>query len=154
MLRRIALPALVLAISASTAVSQTPQIPAPRPAPQTPPYPQASPQQNPASMSPADSQQMQQGRQFALQRNTTLLNGITLTADQRGRVDSILVRYQPDFPAGSPENATDSMLVQRWSILLPRLDNEVRMVLTADQQRTWDRNVDQLRNRRPGIGDR
>jgi len=105
-------------------------------------------------MSPADSQQMQQGRQFALQRNTTLLNGITLTADQRGRVDSILVRYQPDFPAGSPENATDSMLVQRWSILLPRLDNEVRMVLTADQQRTWDRNVDQLRNRRPGIGDR
>jgi Spy/CpxP family protein refolding chaperone len=148
MFRRIALPAMLIAVSAAGAVAQNPQ-----PAPQNHPYPQASPQQNPNTMSPADSQQIQGGKAFAQQRLETLLQGFTLTADQRSRVDSIMKRYGPDFPAGSPENATDSALIQRWNILLPRLDNEVRQVLTPGQQATFDSNVEQMRLRRRAVGD-
>ena len=154
MFRRIALPAMLIALSAAGAVAQNPQpAPTPEPVPQNTPYPQASPQQNPNTMSPADSQQVQGGKAYATQRLETLLQGFTLTAAQKSRVDSIMKRYEPDFPAGSPENATDSALIQRWNILLPRLDNEVRQVLTAGQQATWDSNLEQLRRRRM-VGDR
>lgn len=155
MFRRIALPAMLIALSAAGAVAQNPQpAPTPEPVPPNQPYPQASPQQNPNTMSPADSQQMRGGKVYAAQRLETLLQGFTLTAAQRSRVDSIMKRYEPDFPAGSPENATDSALIQRWNILLPRLDNEVRQVLTPGQQATWDSNLEQMRLRRRVVGDR
>ena len=141
MFRRIALPAMLIAMSAAGAVAQNPD-------------PQASPQQNPNTMSAADSQQVQGGKAYATQRLETLLQGFTLTPAQKTRVDSIMKRYEPDFPAGSPENATDSALIQRWNILLPRLDNEVRQVLTPGQQATWDSNLEQMRNRRRIVGDR
>lgn len=149
MFRRIALPAVLVVMSAAGAVAQNPQpAPSPQPAPQNQPYPQASPQQNTSTMAPADSQQMNQGKEFAKQRLETLTQGFTLSAQQRTRVDSIMKRYEPDFPAGSPENATDSALIQRWNILLPRLDNEIRQVLTPGQQATFDSNLEQLRRRR------
>ena len=162
MFRRIALPALLLVFGAAGAVAQNPQpqpapAPTPTPTPTNPPsdpYPQASPQQDKSPVSQADSQQIQQGKAFARQRLTTLLEGITLTNWQRAKIDTVMQRYEPDFPAGSPENATDSALIQRWTILLPRLDNEVRMVLTDAQQPTWDRNVEQMRQRRRVVGDR
>jgi hypothetical protein len=34
------------------------------------------------------------------------------------------------------------------------MDNEVRLALTPDQQRVWDHNIQQMKARRPGIGDR
>ena len=152
MSRRIALPALLLAIGASAAVAQEPQ---PTPTnPPSQPYPQASPEQTKSPVSAVDSQQIQQGKVFARQRMTTLLQGIALTPWQTAKIDTVMQRYEPDFPAGSPENATDSALIQRWTILLPRLDNEVRMVLTDAQQPTFDRNVEQMRQRRRVVGDR
>jgi Spy/CpxP family protein refolding chaperone len=158
MIRRLIVPAFALALGTTAlAAQENPQ----SPQPQTPQTPQSQPQaQNPTPAPaatqgvPRDTMQAQAGRQFAQRRLETLLQGITLTAAQRGKVDSVITRYAPELPAGSPENSTDSNLTQRWNLILPRIDNEVRVALTPDQQRVWDRNVEQLRTRRPGVGDR
>lgn len=93
------------------------------------------------------------GRQgFGERRMQMLLKDITLTPEQQAKVDSIRARYRAQMPAFTPGGPPDSATREKMRAVLRHEDDEIRAVLTADQQKTWDRNVGEMRARRPGRG--
>jgi hypothetical protein len=85
------------------------------------------------------------------QRMNALLKGITLTSQQRAKLDSIQMKYKdqlppmpnptvkpndPANPTQRPDSAQQSMLL----MILERQDGEVRAALKSDQQKIWDKN--------------
>ena len=84
---------------------------------------------------------------FAARRMQRLLQGITLTPEQQTKVDSITARYASQMPAFTPGAPPDSATRAKMRDLYQKQDAEVRAVLTADQQKTWDANVEQMRSR-------
>lgn len=123
------LSAVLLALSAATAVAQ---------APPPPPPPGGQPGQGPG---PGGGGQ---------RRMQALLNGITLTAAQQAKFDSISTRYQGQMPAFTPGMPPDSASMARRRELGQRRDAELRAVLTHEQQEIWDRNLANMPQRRPG----
>jgi len=88
---------------------------------------------------------------FGQRRMQMLLNGITLTAPQQARFDSIQAAFRAQMPAFTPGQAPDSAAMQQRRQLMARQDSSLRTVLTPEQQQVWDRNVEQARSmqRRP-----
>jgi Spy/CpxP family protein refolding chaperone len=87
---------------------------------------------------------------FAERRMQALLKGITVTAEQQAKIDSIRARYSAQLPAFTPGTRPDSTTRAKMRELFRHQDDEIRGVLTADQQKTWDENVAEMRARRPG----
>lgn len=87
-----------------------------------------------------------------------LLEGITLTAQQRQRVDSAVTRFAsntqaPVQPTEEPQDTAKRMPgdTLRTSTMggmsdYTALDAQVRSLLTPEQQRIWDRNLGTMRN--------
>jgi protein CpxP len=78
-----------------------------------------------------------------------LLRGITLSADQQQRVDSIRTRYRAQAEQMRQQGGTadrDAMRTQMRTSM-ERQQAEIRAVLTPDQQTQFDQNVAELRNR-------
>jgi Spy/CpxP family protein refolding chaperone len=90
------------------------------------------------------------GQGFAERRMEALLKGITLTKDQQVKIDSIRTRYQAQMPAFTPGTPPDSARRAQMRDLFRRHNDEIRAVLTADQQKVWDQNIAEMRARRPG----
>jgi len=109
----ISLSAMALAISAATAAAQ-----APTPVPSNP---QAAP-------APAGD------------RIQVLLTGITLTPEQRTKIDSL--RAQANLAAPSDTGMAKKNMDQA-------LESQIRAVLTPDQQKTWDKNKDEAKKEKP-----
>ena len=106
------------------------------------------------------SQQGQPGQQGGqpgtpnrgMRRMQMLMEGITLTAEQQARVDSIIAAFRPQMPVVTPGERPDSATMARGRELTLRQDSTIRAVLTAEQQTVFDRNVEtvrNMRNRRP-----
>ena len=75
-------------------------------------------------------------------RMQMLLNGITLTADQQARVDSIQAKYQPQMRAlFTPGTPPDSAAQARMATLRTSQNAEIRAVLTPEQQKIFDKNL-------------
>ena len=87
------------------------------------------------------------GGGFAERRMQRLLQGITLTADQKSKVDSITTKYRAQMPPFTPGTPPDSATRAKMRALFGNQDEEIRAVLTPDQQKVWDRNVTEMRNR-------
>lgn len=87
------------------------------------------------------------GGGFGQRRMQRLLQGITLTAAQQARVDSITAMYRAQMPAFTPGTPPDSATRQKMRELLGNEDEEIRALLTPDQQKTFDANVTAMRNR-------
>ena len=79
-----------------------------------------------------------------------LFKDITLTPAQQAKIDSIRARYSTQMPAFTPGSRPDSATRAKMRDLFRRQDDEIRAVLTGDQQKIWDKNVAELRARRPG----
>ncbi|SRR5213593_4201711 len=93
------------------------------------------------------------GRQgFGERRMQMLLKDITLSTEQQAKVDSIRTRYRTQMRAFTPGGPPDSATREKMRDVLRHEDDEIRAVLTADQQKTWDRNVGEMRARRSGRG--
>jgi hypothetical protein len=87
-----------------------------------------------------------------------LLRGITLSADQQQRVDSIRTRYRAQMDqmrqqqqSGGDRDAARSQM----RTMMEKQQAEIRAVLTSDQQTQFDQNLAELRSRmqqggRPG----
>ena len=60
-------------------------------------------------------------------------------------VSPALAQNPPEGP-GRPDSATREQMREHFR----RIADEVRAVLTPDQQKVWDQNVAELRARRPG----
>lgn len=79
-----------------------------------------------------------------------LLKDITLTAAQQAKIDSIRARYSAQLPAFTPGTRPDSATRAKMREVFQHQDDEIRGVLTADQQKAWDKNLAEMRARRPG----
>ena len=78
-----------------------------------------------------------------------MFEGITLTAAQKAQVDSIHARHRAEMQGLDPRNNPGDR--ERMRQMMPAHMAEIRAVLTSDQQAVFDRNVQQMRERR---GDR
>lgn len=112
----------------------------------------AAPAQDPPPAPPPSVEQQQEENSFAQRRLKTLLHDITLTAVQRASVDSIARLYAGQLPRTPPDSTSDEAILDRWRAVLPRMDGEIRAVLSASQQRVWDRNVQEWNRQFRGVG--
>jgi Spy/CpxP family protein refolding chaperone len=86
--------------------------------------------------------QQRGGRMMAM-----LFQGITLTATQQQKVDSISAAYRHQMPAFTPGTPpTDEERAKRRE-LMQKQTADLRAVLTADQQKVFDQNLEQMRSR-------
>lgn len=95
----------------------------------------------------ATAQQPGGGGGFGQRRMQRLLQGITLTAVQQAKVDSITAKYSAQMPPFTPGTRPDSATRAKMRTLFTNQDEEIRALLTPDQQKTWDQNVTEMRNR-------
>ena len=93
--------------------------------------------QNPPSRGPGRRMQM-------------LFQGITLTAAQQQKVDSIQARYRDQMPSFTPGSPPDSATREKIRALFRHELDDMRALLAADQQAQFDRNVASMRERRRG----
>ena len=70
-----------------------------------------------------------------------------LTAEQQAKVDSITAKYRAQMPAFTPGTPPDSATRAKMRELYGNQDEEIRALLTPDQQKVWDQNVTEMRNR-------
>lgn len=104
-----------------------------------------------ATMAHAQAAQQDTGRGAMMGRRGSMadrmLQGITLTTDQQGKVQAIEEKYRgqmmqlrQDANGGRPDRAKMRDLMQQESA-------EIRGVLTADQQKVYDQNLQEMRER-------
>jgi Spy/CpxP family protein refolding chaperone len=74
-------------------------------------------------------------------RMQALLQGITLTAQQQAKFDSIQGAYQGQMPAFTPGSPPDSAAMARRREIGQKRDADLRAVLTTAQQTVWDQNL-------------
>lgn len=86
-----------------------------------------------------------QGRRMQM-----LFQGITLSATQQQKVDSIQAHYREQMPSFTPGSPPDSATREKIRALFRHEVDDIRGVLTADQQKTFDKNVAEMRERRRG----
>lgn len=85
-------------------------------------------------------------------RMQMMFEGITLTPEQRARVDSIQAHYRAQMPLFTPGSPPDSATREKIHNLFQHELDDIRTVLTADQQQIFDHNVAAMRGRRGGGG--
>lgn len=78
----------------------------------------------------------------------TLFKGIDLTDAEKAQVDSIQAAYRAQMPAMTPGQAPDPSARAARREIMQKETADLRSVLTPDQQKVFDKNVEELRNRR------
>jgi len=84
------------------------------------------------------------GRQMEM-----LMQGITLTDAQKAAVDSIGQAFRARMPAFTPGQPMDSTARAKRLEVMQQQYAAVRAVLTADQQKAFDKNLEDMRARMP-----
>ena len=79
-----------------------------------------------------------------------LMQGITLTDAQKAQVDSISAKYRAEMPAMTPGSPPSDADRQKMMDLRQKQNTDIRAVLTDDQKKAFDKNLEEMRNRRPG----
>ncbi|HTO72662.1 MAG TPA: hypothetical protein VMJ30_02535 [Gemmatimonadales bacterium] len=109
--------------------------------------------QTSSTPAPSGQQGMGQGRGMGGERRfEELLKGITLTADQQKKIDSIRAAYRARMPAFTPGQMPDSATRAQGRNLMRAANQEIRDVLDMDQRKIWDQNVETMRANRGRMG--
>jgi Spy/CpxP family protein refolding chaperone len=84
-------------------------------------------------------------------RMEAMMKGITLSADQQKKVDSIQTASRAEMPAMTPGSPPDPEMRQKMMEASRKRDDAIRGVLTTEQQAIWDKNAEEVRGmmRRP-----
>ena len=80
------------------------------------------------------------GRQMEM-----LMQGITLTDKQKASVDSIDAAFRAQMPARTPGQQMDSTARAKMMEVRQKEYAAIKTVLTPDQQKTFDKNVEDMR---------
>jgi Spy/CpxP family protein refolding chaperone len=80
------------------------------------------------------------GRQMEM-----LMQGITLTDAQKATVDSIAQSFRAQMPAFTPGQPPDSAARAKRMEVMQKQQAAIRNVLTPDQQKVFDKNVEDMR---------
>ncbi len=78
-----------------------------------------------------------------------LLKDITLDSAQRARVEVIKGKYEKEFPAPTRGQEPDSAARASRREAMMNMTRDIREVLTAEQQQTFDKNLAEMRERMP-----
>ncbi|MGH7627175.1 MAG: Spy/CpxP family protein refolding chaperone [Gemmatimonadaceae bacterium] len=76
-----------------------------------------------------------------------LLKGIDLSSAQKASVDSIQTNYRSQMPAFTPGSPPDANARAQRRELMQKETADIRNVLTPDQQKTFDKNLEDMRSR-------
>lgn len=94
-----------------------------------------------------------QGRGGRPNMAAMLLKDITLSPAQQAKVDSINTKYRDQMMALRNEGGDRETMMQKRRDLMEKERDEIKAVLTDDQKKTFDKNVEDMRqnmqNRRP-----
>lgn len=82
------------------------------------------------------------GRQMEM-----LMQGITLTDAQKAKVDSIGTAYRAQMPAFNRDAPPDSAARAKRMELMQKQYSDIRAVLDAEQQKVFDKNLEEMRSR-------
>jgi Spy/CpxP family protein refolding chaperone len=82
-------------------------------------------------------------------RMAALLQGITLTPVQQTSIDSISTAFRARMPAFTPGVPPDSAAQAQRRTLTTERDAAMRALLTVDQQRVWDTNLETMQANQP-----
>ena len=77
-----------------------------------------------------------------------LMQGITLTDAQKASVDSVSQSFRAQMPPMQQGAPPDSATRAKRMEVMQKQYAAIRTVLTADQQKVFDKNVEDMRNRR------
>jgi len=84
---------------------------------------------------------------FAERRMQMLFQGITLTAQEQAKVDSIRASFSSQMPAYSPGTPPDSATREKMHAVMEQENTAIRGVLTPEQRQVFDRNLAAMRAR-------
>jgi Spy/CpxP family protein refolding chaperone len=76
-----------------------------------------------------------------------LFEGITLDAAQKTKVEAIQAKYQKEMPQMTPGERPGPEAMAKRRELMTKQQDEIRTVLTADQQKVYDKNLAAMRER-------
>jgi Spy/CpxP family protein refolding chaperone len=78
-----------------------------------------------------------------------LLKGITLSADQQVKLDALMAKHHTERQAAAPNGSRpDSASREKMREGMQKNYAEIREILTADQQKVFDANVEEMKQRR------
>ena len=83
-----------------------------------------------------------QGRGRMMKR---LMTGITLTDAQKTTVDSIATAFRAQMPPFTPGQPPDSAAQAKRMEVMSKQNDAIRKVLTPDQQKVFDKNVEDMK---------
>lgn len=81
-----------------------------------------------------------------------LLKDITLDDAQKAKLDSIQQKYAKEMPPMTPGERPTPEAMQARRELMTKQQDEIRTILTADQQKVYDKNLEEMRARRQRRG--
>jgi Spy/CpxP family protein refolding chaperone len=87
------------------------------------------------------------GGSFGERRMQMLFQGITLTAQEQAKVDSIRASFRSQMPAYTPGTPPDSATREKMRGVMDQENTAIRGVLTPEQQQVFDRNLAAMRAR-------
>lgn len=76
-----------------------------------------------------------------------LFAGITLDAAQKTKIEAIQAKYQKEMPQGTPGERPGPEVMAKRRELMGKQQDEFRTVLTAEQQKVYDKNLAAVRER-------
>lgn len=86
----------------------------------------------------------------ANRRMAMLFKGIDLTDAQKAQIQKIEEDYRAKMPARTPGEAPDSSARAQMRETMQKEQQDIRNVLTPDQQKIYDKNLEDMRNMRRG----
>ena len=99
------------------------------------------------------AQAQDQGRGNRPNMSAMMLKDITLSPAQQAKVDSISAKYRDQMTALRNEGGDRETMMQKRRDLMEKQRDEIKAVLTDDQKKVFDKNVEDMRanmqNRRP-----
>jgi Skp family chaperone for outer membrane proteins len=99
------------------------------------------------------AQAQDQGRGGRPNMAAMMLKDITLSPTQQSKVDSINAKYRDQMTALRNEGGDRETMMQKRRDLMEKQRDEIKAVLTDDQKKVFDKNVEDMRanmqNRRP-----
>ena len=99
------------------------------------------------------AQAQDQGRGNRPNMSAMMLKDITLSSAQQAKVDSISAKYRDQMTALRNEGGDRETMMQKRRDLMEKQRDEIKAVLTDDQKKVFDKNVEDMRanmqNRRP-----
>ncbi len=88
------------------------------------------------------------------QRKARMFEGITLTADQQVKIDTVMAqtaRKQAEMRAEMQGGGDRMAMMEKTRELQTEQIKSIKAVLTNDQQPVFDKNMEAMMPRRPGV---